>query len=224
MKYIKSRLEGLLLLVLRRSLCKNAFLEYRKSIVIYMTLILLDDVKVDKFDCKKYKYNLYLNYDNGKPLFQTKWVTLRRYCIPSKKYLASDAQSVNLELCLDGFDNYVGLFDSIDKYIEDNHNIKNKMHHRFVFEKEADNNKYVKVKIYLETTRLFINDKITNIDTVYDLYDYLKEGASVQVVLTFSKMWNFGGKYGFAVVVERLRINEESLKGEIDNNDKFEFI
>ena len=162
-------------------------------------------------------------YDNGKPLFQTKWVTLKRYCIPSKKYLASDAQSVNLEICLDGFDNYVGLFDSLDKHIEDNHNTKNKMHHRFVFEKEADNNKYIKVKIDLETTRLFINDKITNINTVYDLYDYLKEGASVQVVLTFSKMWNFGGKYGFAIVVERLRINEESLKDEIDNN-KFEFI
>ena len=70
-KYIKSRLKDTPSLVLRRSLCKNAFLEYRKSIVIYMTLILLDDVKVDKIDCKKYKDNLYLNYDSGKPLFQT---------------------------------------------------------------------------------------------------------------------------------------------------------
>ena len=90
-KHIKSPLKDIPLLVLRRSLCKNAFWDYRKSIVIYMTLILLDDVKVDKFDCKKYKDNLYLNYDSGKPLFQTKWVTLKRYCIPSKKYLASDA-------------------------------------------------------------------------------------------------------------------------------------
>ena len=56
-KYIKSHLKDIPLLVLRRSLCKNAFLEYRKSIVIYVTLILLDDVKVDKFDCKKYKDN-----------------------------------------------------------------------------------------------------------------------------------------------------------------------
>ena len=97
-KYIKSLLMGLPLLVLRRSLCKNAFLDYRKSIVIYMTLILLDDVKVDKFDCKKYKDNLYLNYDSGKPLFQTKWVTLKRYCIPSKTYLASDSTSGRMRL------------------------------------------------------------------------------------------------------------------------------
>ena len=117
----------------------------------------------------------------------------------------------------------MGLFDSLDKYIEDNHTIKNKMHHKFVFEKESDNNKYVKVKIYLETTRLFINHKITDNFAVYDLYDYLKEGAGIQVVVTFSKMWKFGGKYGFALVVERLRINEESLRGEIDNN-KFDFI
>ena len=93
-----------------------------------MTLILLDDVKVDKFDCKKYKDNLDLKYDSGKPLFQTNWVTLKRYCIPSKTYLASDARTVNLEICLEGYDNYVELVDSLDKHVEEKHSIKNKMH------------------------------------------------------------------------------------------------
>ena len=97
-----------------------------------MTLILLDDVKVDQFDCKKYKDNLYLNYDSGKPLFQTKWLTLKRYCIPSKTYLASDAQTVNLEICVEGYDNYVELFNSLAEYVEEKHSIKNKMRHRFV--------------------------------------------------------------------------------------------
>ena len=130
-----------------------------------MVLIYLDDANLDKFDSKKWKDNLYLNYNSEKPQFQTKWMTLKRYCLPSKKYVNNDAQAVNLEICLEGYDNYVQMFELLDKYVEVNHSIKNKIHHKFIFEKENDDNKYIRVQIYLETTKICVGDKYKYIET-----------------------------------------------------------
>ena len=221
-RYIKSLSTATRLLALRRLLYKVRLSDNLNSNLIYMVLIYLDDASVDKVSSKKWKDNLYLNYNSEKPQFQTKWMTLKRYCLPSKKYVNSDAQSINLELCLEGHENYIDLFDGLDMYVEHNHSIKNKIHHKFIFEKENDERKYIRVKIYLETTRICVGDKYECVESIYDLYNYLKEGASIQVVLTFTKLWNVAGKYGFSIVAERIRINEESLKGGAE--EKLEFI
>ena len=111
-RYIKSLSTATQLLVLRRLLCRGASGRYIKSNLIYMVLIYLDDANLDKFDSKKWKDNLYLNYNSEKPQCQTKRMTLKRYCLPSKKYVNNDAQAVNLEICLEGYDNYVDMFGS----------------------------------------------------------------------------------------------------------------
>ena len=63
---------------------------------------------------------------------------------------------------------------------------------------------------------------LNTLKNIYDLYNYLKEGACLQVILTFTKLWNVAGKYGFSIVAERIRINEESLKG--GTEEKLDFI
>ena len=52
------------LLALRRLLYRDASGRYINSNSIYMVLIYLDDANLDKFDSKKWKDNLYLNYNS----------------------------------------------------------------------------------------------------------------------------------------------------------------
>ena len=72
-----------------------------------------------------------------------------------------------------------------------------------------DGEYYLKFKLYLNTG-LFDKDKSRiSITSLLDFYKYLKEGTTIKIIFSFSKMWRMSNNYGFTMSVKRILLKDE---------------
>ena len=92
----------------------------------------------------------------------------------------------------------------LDNYIFSKQLVKGKDLHHFI-RHDGEENYSLKAKLYNDTS-VFINKDKQVVNSIDDLYKYLKEGDRVRLVVNFSKMWVMGKEYGFSISVKRLQI------------------
>jgi hypothetical protein len=67
----------------------------------------------------------------------------------------------------------------------------------------------LKFKLYLNTG-LFDKEKNRIIITsLLDFHIYLREGTTIKIVFSFSKMWKMSNEYGFSLSVRRILLKDE---------------
>jgi hypothetical protein len=161
---------------------------------------------------KKVQDNKYLQFGSAKAVLQTPWITLDKYCLPSKQYVKDTDSSISLTVPFDYNSQMFSCFWNVDnKLIPDKlHNDHDGKLHELV--KEKGGPCFVKFKLYKDTTLLIekIESKVSN---VYGWYDILEEGVQVRMLFGFTKLWNLNGSFGFSVRVNKIQVKlGESVK------------
>ena len=177
----------------------------------------ISDFEVEKLSLSSSKNATYLQLDKQLFELQTEWITLGKYPLQSKKFLADDrtkgamgeanAKSINLTIPTDKEDENYIVLSSIDENLSKLKILSSKNYHPLITQK--DNEYYLKFKLYLNTA-LFDKDKNKlSITSLSDFYKYLREGKTVKIVFGFSKLWSMGRDFGFSMSVRRILLKDE---------------
>ena len=161
---------------------------------------------------KKVQDNKYLQFGSAKAVLQTPWITLDKYCLPSKQYVKEGDSSITLTVPVDYDSEMYSFFWNVDnKMISDKlyHDHEGKQHELL---KEKGGKCFVKFKLYKDTT-LLIEKTESKVSNVYGWYDILEEGMQARMLFGFTKLWNLNGSFGFSVRVNKIQVKlGESVK------------
>lgn len=167
----------------------------------------ISDFEVEKLSISSSKNATYLQSDKQPFELQIDWITLGKYPLQSKKFIAEDAKSISLTIPTNKKDDNYIVLSAIDDNLSKLKILSNKKYHSLICEK--DNEYYLKFKLYLDTA-LFDKDKNRiSITSLLDFYKYLREGRTIKIVFGFSKMWSMGKEYGFSMSVRRILLKDE---------------
>jgi hypothetical protein len=171
-----------------------------------MPVVKLEDVDfTKKLSVKKSKDACLLQLGLDKPLIQTPWIRLSKYCLPSKKFVKDTDECISLTIPVEEGDVLHTFFHSIDTYLASKQLVPNRFLHKLVAER--DDNHYVKFKLYLHTA-VKLGCVNTEMERIHDIYGSLQEGSEVRLIFSFTKLWQLNGSYGFSNRVEKLHVRE----------------
>jgi hypothetical protein len=129
--------------------------------------------------------------------------------IPStiEEIIPDDSKSLNLTISTDKDDDHYIVLSAIDSNITKLKILSSKKYHPLISVKDGEY--YLKFKLYLNTN-LFDKDKNKiNITSLLDFYKYFKQGTTIKIVFSFSKMWSMGKEYGFSLSIRRVLLKDE---------------
>jgi hypothetical protein len=167
----------------------------------------ISDFEIENMNISNSKDATYLQVDKQPFEIQTEWITLGKYPLPSKKFISDDSKSLNLTTPTNTNDNNFMVLSAIDTNLSKLKILPNKKYHPLVPTKEGEY--YLKFKLYLNTGLFDKEKNRISITSLLDFYKYLKEGTTIKIVFSFSKMWRMSNNFGFSMSVKRILLKDE---------------
>ena len=168
----------------------------------------ISEFEIEKLNISNSKDAAYLQSDKQPFELQTEWTTLGKYPLPSKKFISDDAKSLNLTAPTNTHDNNYMVLSAIDTNLSNLKILANKKYHPLVAVKDGANY-FLKFKLYLNTGLFDREKNRISITSLSYFYRYLREGTTIKIIFSFSKMWSMGKDYGFSMSVRRILLQDE---------------
>ena len=125
-----------------------------------------------------------------------------------QKNISDDAKSLNLTAPTNTNDNNYMVLSAIDTNLSNLKILANKKYHPLVAVKDGANY-FLKFKLYLNTGLFDREKNRISITSLLDFHKYLREGTTIKIIFSFSKMWSMGKDYGFSMSVRRILLKDE---------------
>ena len=167
----------------------------------------ISDFEIETLSISNSKDATYIQSDKQPFELQTDWITLGKYPLPAKKFTSDDSKSLNLTIPTDKDDNIYIALSAVDENIRKLKILSSKKYHPLISFKDGEY--YLKFKLY-PNTNLFDKDKNKiNLTSLLDFYKYVRQGTSIKIVFSFSKMWKMSNEYGFSLSVRRIMLKDD---------------
>jgi hypothetical protein len=167
----------------------------------------ISDFEIEKLNISNNKDATYLQSDKQPFELQTDWITLGQYPLPSKKFISDDSKSLNLTISTDKDDNNYIVLSAIDSNISKLKILSSKKYHPLISVKDGEY--YLSFKLYPSTNLFDKHKNKINITSLLDFYKYFKQGTTIKIVFSFSKMWSMVKEYGFSLSIRRILLKDE---------------
>ena len=179
--------------------------------------IRLRDIQLENLEVLEIKNDKFLSYNKNRLITQTPWITINKFGLSNKQYVLKNDTNVDLLLPISEGDEMYVFLKSVDNFII-SQKIYNGNYNGIV--KDRDDNKFIKIKLDINRTEIYIGDELQKITTVYDFYNYIKYKSTLRILFSFGKIYKIKNMYGITLVGLKVQVEPKETKSE----SMFDFI